>query len=181
MRRVALALIAFGIVIAATGVALRVAASRGQAIAKTEWETATAGQERADQADGPTRLSFPAQGEAFFVEEGASRKNLLLGPARIAWSAAPGQSGNCIIAAHRDTHFRLLKDVRKYDPVILERQGEKFQYRIVGLSVVGPRDNRFYQPTSAPVLTLVTCYPFYYLGRAPKRFVVRAELVASNQ
>ncbi|HTP34877.1 MAG TPA: class D sortase [Candidatus Acidoferrales bacterium] len=180
MRRVALGVIVLGIVTAATGVALRVAASRGQAIAKTEWDTVTAGQERSGDADAPARLSFPAQGEAFFIEEGASRKNLLLGPARIAWSAAPGKSGNCIIAAHRDTHFRVLKDVRKNDPIILERQGEEFEYRIVGLSVVGAGDNQFYQPTSAPVLTLVTCYPFYYLGRAPKRFIVRAELVASN-
>jgi sortase A len=178
MRRVALALIVLGLLAATCGIALRIAASRGQAIAKVEWETA--GTERSGRTDGPTRLSFPTLGEAFFVEEGASKKSLLLGPARIAWSAAPGQSGNCIIAAHRDTHFRVLKDVKPDDPIILERYGQTYRYRVAKLAIVGPEDNRFYEPTGGPALTLVTCYPFYYLGRAPKRFIVRAQLVSSN-
>ena len=99
----------------------------------------------------------------------------------MAWSAAPGQNGNCIIMAHRDTHFRLLKDVRKDQRIVLERDGRKFQYRIVALRVIESSDNRFYKPTSRSVLTLVTCYPFWYLGRAPKRFIVRAELLESGK
>ena len=80
-------------------------------------------------------MPIPILGEAFFVEEGASKKSLLLGPARIAWSAAPGQSGNCIIAAHRDTHFRVSKDVKPDDPIILERYEQTYRYRVVKLAI----------------------------------------------
>jgi sortase A len=180
MRRIALLLIVLGIVVAITGAVLRFASVGGQSTARVEWDTASGPGRSGYVGETLTRLSFPAQGEAFFVRDGASKRSLLLGPAWVNWSASPGQSGNCIILAHRDTHFRLLKDVRKDDLVELERGGQMFRYRIVGLNVVGAADNRFYRPTDGPVLTLVTCYPFFYLGRAPKRFIVRAELVPSN-
>jgi sortase A len=111
------------------------------------------------------------------VRDGASFENLLLGPARLEWSSVPGDRGNSVIAAHRDTHFRILKDLKKGEVITLERNGHVFQYRIVALETVRSSDNTFYQPTRNSVLTLVTCYPFYYLGPAPKRFIVRAELL----
>jgi sortase A len=157
---------------------LRLSASRGQEIARVRWKSeATNGM---SAADALTKLSFPSLDQELFVAEGASKDNLLRGPAHIAWSAAPGRNGNCIIVAHRDTHFRLLKDVRKDQHIVLERSGRTFEYRIVALRVIEPNDNRFYKATSRSVLTLVTCYPFWYLGRAPKRFIVRAELLESD-
>jgi len=114
------------------------------------------------------------------VRDGASVSNLLLGPARLEWSSVPGDRGNSVIAAHRDTHFRILKDLKKGEVVSIERDGHSFLYRIVKLEIVRPSDTTFYQPTSKPVLTLVTCYPFYYLGPAPKRFIVRAEMLDTN-
>jgi len=133
-----------------------------------------------DNGQELTRLSLPTQGAEFFVWEGATKKNLLFGPARVAESAIPGGNGNCIIAAHRDTHFRILREVRKDDPIVVEHGGHTFRYRIIGLHIVPPSDKTYYRPTSGPTLTLVTCYPFSYLGRAPKRFIVRAELMASG-
>jgi sortase A len=180
MRRIALLVMAVGLTIAGTGALLRLAASRGQSRARIEWENATGIGVSRSNVGSLTRLSFPARGESLFVRDGASKQSLLLGPARVAWSASPGQMGNCIILAHRDTHFRLLKDVKIDDLVVLERDGVSFRYRIAALNVVNAADSRFYRPTTRPVLTLVTCYPFFYLGRAPKRYIVRAELLPSN-
>jgi sortase A len=179
MRRAAIGLISLGIVVAGVGVALRLDGSRGQTIAEQRWREESIHPDHARSMDSVTRIYFPSQGDVYFVTDGASRKSLLLGPARLAWSAAPGSSGNCIILAHRDTHFRVLKDVRKDDRVVLERGGQRFEYRIVSTRVVSAADDRFYRPTGVPVLTLVTCYPFSYLGRAPQRYIVRAELLAS--
>ncbi|MCU1335863.1 MAG: sortase family protein [Bryobacterales bacterium] len=164
-----------------TGASLRLAAWIGQTDARANWEKEVAEPGSTANATGVfTRLSFPARGREFFVLDGASRANLLLGPAHIEGTGTPGANGNFIVAAHRDTHFRILKDLKKGELITLNRRGRTFQYRIVALEVVRPTDNSFYQPTSTPVLTLVTCYPFYYLGRAPKRFIVRAELLESN-
>jgi sortase A len=178
MRRMALGLIALGVAIALVGGSLELAAWKGQSDARAQWE----GEDHKPDSPKPwSRLSFPAQGDqAFIVMDGASEDNLLRGPAWIAWSGTPGQNGNCIIAAHRDTHFRILQDVRKGDRITLERSGQTYRYRIVAVQVVHADDTSFYQLTSAPVLTLVTCYPFSYFGKAPQRFIVRAELEESD-
>jgi len=179
MRRAAFALITLGVGMALTGGALELSAWKGQSDAKVAWE---AQDHESAQPELVSRLSFPAQGgQDFIVMDGATDDNLLRGPARVEWSAAPGENGNCIIAAHRDTHFRVLQDVRKGDPIWLQRSGQTYRYRIISLDVIGPSDTTFYQPTSGPVLTLVTCYPFSYFGKAPKRFIVRAELFESNR
>lgn len=164
-----------GLAAVLAGGMLQLASLGGQEDAKTQWEASSAA---GPATEDLTRLSFPAQGATFYVWDGASKKNLLLGPAHVLQSAAPGQNGNCIIAAHRDTHFRMLKDVKHNDPIVLERAGRTYQYRITALHIVRAGDSHFYRPTSTPTLTLVTCYPFSYLGRAPKRFIVRAELLA---
>jgi sortase A len=163
---------------ALVGAVLAVAAWQGQDAARIEWESLAPGDATADPAQELARLSFPSQGAEFYVWEGATKKNLLFGPARVAQSSLPGGTGNCIIAAHRDTHFRILKDVKKDEPIVLEHGGHTYRYRITALHIVGAADNTYYRPTRRPVLTLVTCYPFSYLGRAPKRFIVQAELLA---
>ena len=167
-----------GVGTALVGAVLGLVAWRGQDAALVEWESQTAEEGAADTNPELTRLSFPEQGAQFFVWEGASKKNLLFGPARVAKSSAPGGNGNCIIAAHRDTHFRMLKDVKKDQPIVLQHGGRTYRYRITAIHIVGSADTTYYRPTRRPVLTLVTCYPFSYLGRAPKRFIVQAELLA---
>lgn len=178
MRRAAVVLLGAGVGTALLGAVLGVVAWQGQNAGRMEWE-AQASDEAAPEAEQElTKLSFPAQGAEFFVWEGATKKNLLFGPARVAESSAPGAKGNCIIAAHRDTHFRILKNVRKDESIVLQRGGLTYRYRITALHIVGAADKTYFKPTNGPVLTLVTCYPFSYLGRAPKRFIVQAELLA---
>lgn len=134
---------------------------------------------KATFADGNTRgrILFPTQGKAYFVIEGATKKNLRRGPVHIAESVMPGEAGNSIIAAHRDTHFRVLKDVKKGQEIGIEERGRVFLYRVTETKVIEPDDNYYYLPTSRAVITLVTCYPFYFIGAAPQRYIVRAELV----
>ncbi len=101
---------------------------------------------------------------------------LYYGPEWIHGSPAPGRVGNTIIAGHRDTHFRFLKDVKTGDLLQLDYAGQRFRYRIARLRIVDKTDLSVLQPTPTPTLTLVTCYPFYYIGAAPKRFIVSALL-----
>jgi len=82
------------------------------------------------------------------------------------------------ISGHRDTFFRPLKDIRQDDIITLTTLGGEYRYRVLSTKVVSPYDVWVLDPTSTEVLTLVTCYPFYFVGSAPDRFIVRAERVA---
>src|SRR5258707_853790 len=128
MRKVALLLIAFGTAIAIAGAALGCAAWTGQEVARAQREQEIAGEQEPHDAQPVMRLSFPTIGKEFFVADGASHQNLLLGPARVEWSSVPGEKGNAIIAGHRDTHFRILKDLQKGEPITVERDGRLYQY-----------------------------------------------------
>jgi len=177
----AVILMTLGMAAASVGLTLAWMGRQGQVDAKTQWE------EQRTIADGQphvlrtsvslSRLSFPSLNREFFVAEGASERNLLLGPVHVGRSAAPGEMGNCIIAAHRDTHFRILNEVHKGDEISIEWAGKLYRYRAVSLAIVPAEDDRFYRQERQPLLTLVTCYPFYYVGPAPKRFIVRARLI----
>jgi sortase A len=84
------------------------------------------------------------------------------------------------IAGHRDGYFRGFKDVEVGEPVELESLSGVERYTITELFIVEPPDVWVLEPTEVPSLTLVTCYPFYYVGSAPKRFIVRAEIVSQE-
>jgi len=130
------------------------------------------------------RLQIPALGYDEVVLEDASPRNLAFGPARMMNAAAPGQAGNVVLAGHRTSWFRPLEHVRVGHVVVLSWRdaasgAERSQrYRVSGTYVIEPSDGRFFQPTGADVLTLITCYPF---GRGPAsryRYVVRAHALA---
>ena len=125
------------------------------------------------------KLILPRQGKQLYVVEGVDHADLRLGPGHMPGSALPGADGNCIIAGHRDTHFRVLKDIRQGDDIVLETRTGEFLYRVKTMHIVSPTDTASLQPSNGPVLHLITCYPFYYLGSAPKRFVVDAELAGA--
>ena len=97
----------------------------------------------------------------------------------IEGTALPGQPGNVGIAGHRDGFFRGLKDVAQGDPIQLELPGRVEQYRVASVTIVKPEDVSVLDPTPEPSITLVTCYPFYFIGSAPERFIVKATRVAS--
>jgi len=181
MKALPLVLTVAGVATTLVGGGLGMAAWFGQEEARTEWTAQLTDVGNAGGQQELTRLTFPAQGAEFIVWEGATKKNLLFGPARVDGSAIPGASGNCIIAAHRDTHFRMLRDVRKDDDILLARDGRVYRYRITGMHIVKAADTRYYGPSATPTLTLVTCYPFSFLGHAPKRYIVQAQLLEPQQ
>ena len=120
------------------------------------------------------RLSFPRHNATFNVVEGTTRQSLRKGPGHLQGSSMPGNAGNAVIAGHRDTHFRMLKDVTVGDEIQIDVNGERFLYRIVDTRIVPPTDTSAVHSSRERMLTLVTCYPFYFIGPAPERFVVRA-------
>jgi sortase A len=126
-------------------------------------------------------LRIPALKLAVPVFEGTSEQNLNRGAGRIAGTARIGEPGNVGIAAHRDGFFRALKDVQIGDVLLLERLDATDSYRIVSTVIVDPSDVSVLEPTATDSVTLVTCFPFYYVGSAPRRFIVHAQLVTQKK
>ena len=121
-------------------------------------------------------LKIPRLGADLFVVEGDGEGELRRGPGHLPGTAMPGGKGNCVIAGHRDTHFRVLKDIRRGDEIMLDTRAGQFRYRVKDIAVVSPDNTGPLQPTSAAELNLITCYPFQFVGAAPRRFVVEARL-----
>jgi len=114
------------------------------------------------------------------VLEGTDELTLNRGVGHIEDTAAPGTDGNSGIAGHRDGFFRVLKDITTGDAMELELQRGVDVYRIERTWIVQPEDVSVLDPTATRSVTLVTCYPFYFIGSAPQRFIVRAEFVSSR-
>lgn len=121
------------------------------------------------------RLEIPRLGLSVMVIEGTSRTTLRRAAGHIPRTALPGQTGNVGISGHRDTFFRPLRNIRQNDIITLTTSLGEYRYRVVSTSVVGPHDVAVLDPSANEILTLVTCYPFYFVGSAPDRFIVRAE------
>jgi len=120
------------------------------------------------------RLEIPRLGLSEVVFEGSDTHTLRLGIGRLSNSALPGDPGNVVLAGHRDTFFRPLREIRPGDEIWLRTREGTFSYTVGWTKVVKPTDVSLIMPTASPALTLVTCYPFYYIGSAPERFIVRA-------
>jgi sortase A len=115
------------------------------------------------------------------VLPGTDDRTLDRGVGLIEETAPPGIDGNTGIAGHRDGFFRGLKDIVTGDAIEMDTLDETNAYRVERTWVVTPDDVSVLDPTPAPALTLVTCYPFYYVGSAPQRFIVRAVRVGSER
>jgi sortase A len=126
-------------------------------------------------------LSIPKLGLDVPVFEGTGELTLNRGAGRIVGTARPGEQGNMGIAGHRDGFFRGLKDVQVGDRIELAVLGRRFVYAVDSITVVKPSDVGVLQARPRPSLTLVTCYPFYFVGDAPQRYIVRASLADSEQ
>jgi sortase A len=120
------------------------------------------------------RMDIPRLGVSVAVLQGTNSRVLRLGAGHIEGTPLPGEAGNSGIAGHRDTFFRELKDIRKNDEIQLQTATGLFHYEVDWARVVAPDDVSVLSPSTESALTLVTCYPFYMVGPAPKRFVVRA-------
>lgn len=114
------------------------------------------------------------------VVEGDDDRNLNRAAGHLPDTPLPWQGGNSAIAAHRDGLFRPLKDVGVGDEIRFRTTRDEYVYRVTKTTIVAPDDLSVLAPTPGAALTLITCYPFYYVGSAPKRFVVHAERVAAS-
>jgi len=101
------------------------------------------------------------------------------GVGQIEGTALPGEAGNIGIAGHRDGFFRPLKDIVLGDTIILETAADTTTFVVEDLNIVDPTEVWVLAPTDTPSVTLVTCYPFYFIGSAPQRFIVRASTTAA--
>ena len=125
------------------------------------------------------RLEIPRLNLKVMVREGADESTLRRAVGHIPGTALPGVVGNVALAGHRDTFFRSLRDIRRNDSIDLMTEDGTYRYQVQSTKIVGPRDVGVLAASGGETLTLVTCYPFYYVGSAPKRFIVRATQVAA--
>jgi len=148
-----------------------------QAIEQKRFEQA-----RQDAAAAPALVDGVSIGEiqiprlelAAMVVQGDSAAILQRAVGHLADTALPGEPGNVVLAGHRDTFFRPLKRVRAGDAIMLKTRNGDFEYLVESTAVVRPSDLQVIQPTNGRTLTLITCFPFSYVGPAPDRFIVRA-------
>jgi len=108
------------------------------------------------------------------VVQGESDSILKLAVGHIPWTALPGQSGNVVLAGHRDTFFRGLRNIRVGDNIVIEGRDGSYNYKVDSASIVPSTDVSVLRPSENRELTLITCYPFSWVGSAPDRFIVRA-------
>src|SRR5580658_11275157 len=121
------------------------------------------------------QLEIPRLGVSVVVVEGADSGDLKHAVGHITGTSLPGESGNVGIAGHRDTFFRPLRSIQLDDTITVSTLQGASRYRVVSTNVVRPEDIQVLYPTGRDSLTLVTCFPFDYVGSAPKRFIVRAD------
>ncbi len=130
-----------------------------------------------NMADVIGRLEVERLGLLVMIAEGTSASTLRHAAGHIAGTALPGQAGNIGISAHRDTFFRPLRNIERDDIIKLTTARGEYRYRVLGTSVVSPSDVSVLEQGDDEMLTLVTCYPFYFVGPAPRRFIVKAEKI----
>jgi sortase A len=119
-------------------------------------------------------LSIPRIRLSTVVLHGSDPRTLRRGPGHLEHTALPGEPGNVVIAGHRDTFFRPLRQIQVGDRIVLESPGGRFEYRVSWLHVVKSNDLSVLEQNGEDLLTLITCYPFDLIGSAPDRFVARA-------
>ena len=130
--------------------------------------------------DGLTRVSIPKIGLDVIVVEGTNHRALRLGPGHLKETPAPGEAGNSVISAHRDTFFRHIYELTNGDEIQVRRSGHTYAFQVIGKKIVKPDDLSVVKNTPDARLTLITCYPIYYIGPAPERLVVFSKLIGEN-
>jgi sortase A len=186
------ALIWSGVRVAEMLIAQRAARSSFEAAALVDAPMPAFSEDGAPQARGiPPKMPLPAGAPIALISiprvklsaavlHGSDDRTLRRGPGHVEGTAVPGEPGNVVIAGHRDSFFAPLRHIRLGDDIYLDTTRERIHYRVISLRIVEPRDISVLAPTDRPVLTLVTCYPFWVLGHAPDRFIVRAVRVGEE-
>ena len=151
----------------------RLETTNSRAAVSSGFEGASATRHEAITSGLVGRLEIPRLGVSAMVTEGIDKRALSRGIGHVPDTAFPGERGNVGLAAHRDTYFRGLKDVDTGDRVRIVTPGGVFAYEVEWARIVDPDRIDLLADEVGPALTLVTCYPFHWIGSAPKRFVVR--------
>jgi len=125
-------------------------------------------------------IDVPRLGIHAIVLHGDSPAQLRHAVGHIVKTALPGEPGNVVLAGHRDTFFRPLRDIRVGDEIRFTTRARQFEYRVQSIEIVEPTEIRVLQTSISHDLTLLTCFPFRYLGAAPKRFVVHAQEISES-
>jgi sortase A len=120
------------------------------------------------------RISIPRLNISAMVEEGVDATTLARAVGHIPGTALPGETGNIGIAGHRDTFFEKLKDLKPHDQIDFTTHGGLYHYTVDSLTIVDPSDVSVLEARGGKKLTIVTCFPFRYVGNAPRRFIVHA-------
>ena len=126
------------------------------------------------------RLTIPRLHLSAIVREGVGQSTLGLAVGHIPGTSLPGQNGNVAVAGHRDTLFLGLRGIKANDLIQFETLDGTYQYEVKSTEIVTPRDVDVLNASRYSELTLVTCYPFNYIGSAPDRFIVKAREVSAN-
>jgi len=121
------------------------------------------------------RIEIARLGLSVIIIEGDDGKTLRRAAGHVPGTALPGQPGNVGITGHRDTFFRPLRNIQLDDVITLTTLQGEYRYRVVSTKIVSPEDVAVLDRIDGEILTLVTCHPFYFVGAAPNRFIVRAE------
>jgi sortase A len=127
------------------------------------------------------KLEVPRIGISVMVLQGIENNTLVVGAGHVQGTPLPGAAGNVAIAAHRDTFFRNLEDIRPGDSIQVATVSRTFEYIVDSTEIVDPDDIRVMESRGRSELTLITCYPFYFVGPAPKRFIVHAQSSPMSQ
>lgn len=149
----------------------------GSFLKAAAWRAAHPGQRIVRIGQDLGVLQVPRLGLMVPVVEGADDESLDLGAGHIPHTAFPGHHGNVGIAAHRDTCFRALRFIKASDHVLITTPRGSYDYTVTGTEIVTPQDGHVLHRTGGKKLTLVTCYPFFYVGSAPNRFIVYAQAI----
>ncbi|WP_178019972.1 class D sortase [uncultured Paenibacillus sp.] len=130
-------------------------------------------------ADGELlgEIAFPSLDQRYAIVEGTGNGPLKLGAGHVPGSPLPGEAGNSVLAGHRDTVFRSLGKLKAGDRIEVETTSGRFAYEVTGRRIVDESDADAVQASAEPLLTLITCYPFTYVGPAPERLLLTAKLI----
>ena len=123
------------------------------------------------------KIYFPKMDEFFTILDGTTTEALAFGPGHVEGTSYPGEAGNICIAGHRDSFFNNIQNLDIGDIIRIDYIDSQQLFQIENTRVVHPEDTRWLAPSDSTLLTLITCYPFNYIGDAPDRNIVRANLV----
>ncbi|HUP50686.1 MAG TPA: class GN sortase [Thermoanaerobaculia bacterium] len=184
-RAVTAAVLVAGIAFAAQGAWIHVKASLAQLLLEMSWRAARAGRPAVKPwpwADTHAVARLEVGGKSVIVLSGASGRTMAFGPGHVDGTALPGRPGNCVITAHRDTHFAALRDVVAGDTLILHTAGgQRIAYEAKRMMVVGDNETWVMEDDGTDRLTLITCYPFdAVIPGGPLRYVVIGERPAPS-